>query len=41
MIDEVIPMDDADRAARRLRANDVIGKLVLQPPTIDIEETNP
>ena len=30
-IDEVIPLVDAQRAADRLRANDVVGKLVLQP----------
>lgn len=34
-VDEVIPLVQADRALERLRANDVIGKLVLVPDATD------
>jgi len=38
VIDEVIPMHEAQRAADRLRANDVVGKLVIEMPADPAEE---
>lgn len=32
IVDEVVPFDEAQRAAERLRANDVVGKLVIEMP---------
>jgi NADPH:quinone reductase-like Zn-dependent oxidoreductase len=38
VIDEVIPLHEAKRAADRLRANDVVGKLVIEMPADPTEE---
>jgi NADPH2:quinone reductase len=38
VIDEVIPLHEAKRAADRLRANDVVGKLVIEMPADPAEE---